>query len=88
MPSSPVNLANIENAAQLIDPVFLHIPQYEDAALNTSLGQRVLRTSYLAPAMSYSPACVARGFLPAKCLASIGDLGKWSGDLDGIFSKV
>jgi len=38
----PLNLANIEKAAQLIDPIFLHSPQYEDGALNAALGQRVL----------------------------------------------
>jgi threonine dehydratase len=37
-----LNLANIEKAAQLIDPVFLHSPQYEDGTLNAALGQRVL----------------------------------------------
>jgi len=38
----PLDLANIEKAAQLIDPVFLRSPQYEDGALNGALGQRVL----------------------------------------------
>ena len=37
-----LNLANIEKAAQLIDPVFLHSPQYEDGTLNAALGHRVL----------------------------------------------
>ena len=37
-----VNLANIEKAAQVIDPVFLHSPQYEDGTLNAELGRRVL----------------------------------------------
>ena len=37
-----LNLANIEKAAQWIDPVFLHSPQYEDGTLNAALGQRVL----------------------------------------------
>lgn len=42
VPTCPLDLAEIEKAAQLIDPVFLHSPQYEDGALNTTLGQRVL----------------------------------------------
>jgi threonine dehydratase len=42
VPTHPLNLANIEEAAQLIDPAFLHSPQYEDGTLNTALGQRVL----------------------------------------------
>lgn len=42
MPTTPLNLANIEQAAQLIDPVFLNSPQYEDGTLNTALGRRVL----------------------------------------------
>ena len=42
MPTCPVNLANVEKAAQSIDPVFLHSPQYEDSALNAALGRRVL----------------------------------------------
>src|ERR1700758_3632918 len=37
-----LNLDNIEKAAQLIDPVFLHSPQYEDGTLDAALGQRVL----------------------------------------------
>jgi threonine dehydratase len=37
-----LNLANIEKAAQLIDSVFLHSPQYEDRSLDAALGQRVL----------------------------------------------
>jgi len=37
-----LNLANIEQAAQLIDPVFLNTPQYEDGTLNAALGRRVL----------------------------------------------
>jgi threonine dehydratase len=37
-----LNLANIEKAARLIDPLFLHSPQYEDGTLNAALGQRVL----------------------------------------------
>jgi threonine dehydratase len=37
-----LNLANIEKAGQLIDPVFLHSPQYEDRTLNATLGRRVL----------------------------------------------
>ena len=37
-----LNLANIEKAGQLIDPAFLHSPQYEDGTLNAALGQRVL----------------------------------------------
>ena len=40
--TQPVNLANIEKAAQSIDPVFLHSPQYEDGTLNAALGRRVL----------------------------------------------
>ena len=42
MPKSALNLANIEKAAQLIDPVFLKSPQYEDGTLNAALGRRVL----------------------------------------------
>ena len=42
MPKCPLNLANIEKAAQLIDPAFLHSPQYEDGTLNAALGRRVL----------------------------------------------
>lgn len=42
MPTLPLNLANIEKAAQLIDPAFLHSPQYEDGTLNAALGRRVL----------------------------------------------
>jgi threonine dehydratase len=42
VPTRPLNLANIEKAAQLIDPAFLHSPQYEDGTLNAALGQRVL----------------------------------------------
>jgi threonine dehydratase len=37
-----LNLANIEKAGQLIDPVFLHSPQYEDDTLNAALGRRTL----------------------------------------------
>ena len=37
-----LNLANIEKAMQLIDPVFLHTPQYEDDTLNALLGRRTL----------------------------------------------
>ena len=37
-----LNLANIEEAMQLIDPVFLHTPQYEDDTLNALLGRRTL----------------------------------------------
>lgn len=37
VPTPPVNLANIEKATHLIDPVFLHSPQYEDGALNALL---------------------------------------------------
>src|SRR5215469_7623755 len=42
VPMRPLNLANIEKAAHLIDPAFLHSPQYEDGTLNAALGQRVL----------------------------------------------
>ena len=42
MPTHSFSLANIEKAAQLIDPIFLHSPQYEDKALDAALGQRVL----------------------------------------------
>ncbi len=42
MPTHPLNLANIEQAAQLIDSAFLHSPQYEDGPLNAVLGQRVI----------------------------------------------
>lgn len=42
MPTHRLNLANIERAAQLIDPAFLHSPQYEDSALDATFGQRVL----------------------------------------------
>ena len=42
MSTPPVSLANIEKAAQLIDPAFLHSPQYEDGTLNVALGRRVL----------------------------------------------
>jgi len=42
MPTPTLNLANIEKAARLIDPVFLHSPQYEDGTLNAALGRRVL----------------------------------------------
>lgn len=42
MPTPPLNLANIEKAAQVVDPAFLRIPQYEDGTLNAALGQRVL----------------------------------------------
>jgi threonine dehydratase len=42
VPTRSLNLANIEKAAQLIDPAFLHSPQYEDGTLNAALGQRVL----------------------------------------------
>lgn len=42
MPTPPLNLANIEKAAQVIDPAFLRSPQYEDGTLNAALGQRVL----------------------------------------------
>ena len=42
MTTTSLNLANIEKAANSIDPVFLHSPQYEDAALNAALGRRVL----------------------------------------------
>jgi threonine dehydratase len=38
----PLNLANIENAAQSIDPIFLHSAQYEDGSLNAALRRRVL----------------------------------------------
>jgi threonine dehydratase len=37
-----LNLANIEKAGRLIDPVFLHSPQYEDDTLNAALGRRTL----------------------------------------------
>ena len=42
MPTHPLNLANIEKAALLIDPInpaFLHSPQYEDRALDAALGR-------------------------------------------------
>lgn len=42
MPAYSLNLANIEEAAQSIDPVFLHSPQYEDGTLNAALKRRVL----------------------------------------------
>lgn len=42
MPTDSLSLANIEKAARLIDPVFLHSPQYEDGALSAALGRRVL----------------------------------------------
>ena len=42
MPTRPLNLANIEKAMELIDPVFLHSSQYEDGTLNAVLGQNVL----------------------------------------------
>jgi threonine dehydratase len=42
VPTHPLNLANIEEAAQLIDPAFLHSPQYEDGTLNAALARRVL----------------------------------------------
>src|SRR5215472_1845711 len=42
VPNSALNLANIEKAARLIDPAFLHSPQYEDGTLNAALGRRVL----------------------------------------------
>jgi threonine dehydratase len=42
MPTHSLNLANIEEAAQSIDPVFLHSPQYEDVTLNAALKRRVL----------------------------------------------
>ena len=42
VPTRPVNLANIENARHLIDPIFLHSPQYEDGTLNAALGRSVL----------------------------------------------
>jgi threonine dehydratase len=42
VPTPALNLANIEKAAQLIDPAFLRSPQYEDGTLNAALGQRVL----------------------------------------------
>src|SRR5215470_10203855 len=42
VPKPPVSLANIEEAAHSIDPVFLHSPQYEDGTLNAALGRRVL----------------------------------------------
>jgi threonine dehydratase len=42
VPTLPVNLAAIEKAAQVIDPAFLHSPQYEDGTLNAALGRRVL----------------------------------------------
>lgn len=37
-----LNLANIEKAARLIDPVFLNSPQYEDGTLNAVMRNRVL----------------------------------------------
>ena len=42
MSTTALNLANIERAACLIDPVFLNSPQYEDGTLNAALGRRVL----------------------------------------------
>ncbi len=42
MLTCPLDLANIEKAAESIDPVFLHSPQYEDGTLNAALGRRVL----------------------------------------------
>lgn len=42
VPACHLSLANIERAAQSIDPVFLHSPQYEDGTLNAALGRRVL----------------------------------------------
>jgi len=42
VPACPLNLTNIEKAAESIDPVFLHSPQYEDGALNAALGRRVV----------------------------------------------
>ena len=37
-----VNLANIEKAAKLIDPVFRNTPQFTDESLSAALGRRVL----------------------------------------------
>ena len=42
MQTLSLNLANIEKAGRLIDPVFLHSPQYEDDTLNAALGRRTL----------------------------------------------
>jgi len=42
MPTHSLSLAHIERAAQVIDPVFLHSPQYEDDTLNAALGRRTL----------------------------------------------
>jgi threonine dehydratase len=42
VPACPLNLSNIEKAAQSIDSVFLHSPQYEDGTLNAALRRRVL----------------------------------------------
>jgi threonine dehydratase len=42
VPSCPLNLTNIAKAAQSIDPVFLHSPQYEDTTLNATFSRRVL----------------------------------------------
>jgi len=42
VPTHSLSLAHIERAAQVIDPVFLHSPQYEDDTLNSALGRRTL----------------------------------------------
>lgn len=42
MTATDLNLANIERAASLIDPVFLNTPQFVDDTLSAALGHRVL----------------------------------------------
>ena len=37
-----LSLARIEEAARVIDPVFLNTPQYADEQLNAALGRKVV----------------------------------------------
>lgn len=48
------HLADIQRAARLIDPVFLHSPQYEYAPLSNALGCRVvLKVETMNPIRSF-----------------------------------
>jgi threonine dehydratase len=74
VPACPLNLANIEKAAQSIDPVFLHSPQYEDGTLNATLSRRVIvKVETANPIRSYAAA--ARAEVDANRRATAAEIG-------------
>ncbi|HAC25206.1 MAG TPA: hypothetical protein DCE81_09850 [Cytophagales bacterium] len=74
------HLADIQRAARLIDPVFLHSPQYEYAPLNDALGCRVvLKVETMNPIRSFkgrgADLLVQNASTPLVC-ASAGNFGQ------------